>query len=74
MRPSQTHVAEPLGLSIEDTAAGIISIIETRMAQTLEELTVGQGLDPRSFTMMAYGGGGPLVAAELATGSGRRGS
>lgn len=63
----QTHVAEPLGLSIEDTAAGIISVIETRMAQTLEEMTVGQGLDPRSFTMVAYGGGGPLVAAELAT-------
>jgi N-methylhydantoinase A len=63
----ETHVAKPLGLSIEDTAAGIISIIETRMAQTLEELTVGRGLDPRSFTVMAYGGGGPVVAAELAT-------
>ncbi len=63
----KTHVAEPLGLSIEETAAGIISIIETRMAQTLEELTVGQGLDPRSFTVVAYGGGGPVVAAELAS-------
>ena len=63
----ETHVATPLELSIEDTAAGIISVIETRMAQTLEELTVGQGLDPRSFTMVAYGGGGPVVAAELAS-------
>ncbi len=63
----RTHVAEPLELSIEETAAGIISIIETRMAQTLEELTVGQGLDPRTFTVMAYGGGGPVVAAELAS-------
>lgn len=63
----ETHVAKPLGLSIEDTASGIISVIETRMAQTLEELTVGRGLDPRSFTVMAYGGGGPVVAAELAT-------
>ncbi|MFN8113096.1 MAG: hydantoinase/oxoprolinase family protein [Solirubrobacterales bacterium] len=62
----RVHVADRLGLSLDETAAGIIAIIETRMAQTLEELTVGQGLDPRSFTMMAYGGGGPLVATELA--------
>ena len=65
-RALQTQVADRLDLSLDETAAGIIAIIETRMAQTLEELTVGQGLDPRSFTMMAYGGGGPLVATELA--------
>lgn len=61
------HVATPLGLSIDEAAAGITAVVEARMAQTLEELTIGQGLDPRRFTMMAYGGGGPLVAARLAT-------
>ena len=63
----ERRVATPLGLSVEETAAGIISVIETRMAQTLEELTIGRGLDPRSFTIMAYGGGGPVVAAQLAS-------
>ncbi len=63
----ETDIAGPLGLSVEEAAMGIITIIETRMAQTLEELTLGRGLDPRSFTIMAYGGGGPLVGAELAS-------
>jgi N-methylhydantoinase A len=60
------HVSDPLGLSLTDAAAGITAVVEARMAQTLEELTVGQGLDPRDFTVMAYGGGGPLVATRLA--------
>ena len=36
------------------------------MATTLEELTIGKGYDPRDFSLLAYGGGGPLVAAALA--------
>ena len=42
------------------------------MAQLLEEMTIGQGLDPRTFTLFAYGGGGPLVAARLAEQLGSR--
>jgi N-methylhydantoinase A len=60
------EVAEPLRLSVGDAAAGVIAVIEARMAHTLEELTIGRGLDPRDFTMLAYGGGGPLVATGLA--------
>lgn len=65
-RAVEDHVARPLGLSLEQAAAGIMTVIEARMAQTLEELTIGRGLDPREFTVLAYGGGGPLVAARLA--------
>jgi N-methylhydantoinase A len=60
------HVAEPLGLSVDEAAAGILTVVEGKMAQLLEEMTIGQGLDPRTFTLFAYGGGGPLVAARLA--------
>lgn len=60
------HVAEPLGLSVVEAAAGILAVVEGKMAQLLEEMTIGQGLDPRTFTLFAYGGGGPLVAARLA--------
>jgi N-methylhydantoinase A len=59
-------IAEPLGLSVEHAAAGIVALTEARMAATLEELTVHRGLDPREFTLLAFGGGGPLVALALA--------
>jgi N-methylhydantoinase A len=36
------------------------------MAATLEEITIGKGYDPRDFTILAYGGGGSLVASALA--------
>lgn len=36
------------------------------MGRLLSQLTIGKGLDPRNFTLFAYGGGGPLVAANLA--------
>lgn len=59
-------IAEPLGLTVAEAASGILGIIEAKMAMMLEEMTVGNGLDPRDFTLFAYGGGGPLVAARLA--------
>jgi N-methylhydantoinase A len=62
----ETHIAGPLGMTVADAAAGILAVVEAKMAQLLEEMTIGQGLDPRDFTIFAYGGGGPLVAARMA--------
>lgn len=59
-------VAEPLGLSVDEAASGIVALTEANMAATLEELTIGKGRDPREFGLLAYGGGGPLVAGALA--------
>jgi len=59
-------IAEPLGLSVEDAASGIVELTEAKMAATIEEITIGKGYDPRDFTLVAYGGGGPLVAGALA--------
>jgi len=59
-------VAEPLGLSVLDAALGIVEIANSRMANLLENMVVGRGLDPRDFTLVAYGGSGPLHAAALA--------
>ncbi len=58
------HVAEPLGLSLVDAAAGIRRIVDSQMADTLRELTIGRGHDPRDFTLYAYGGAGPMHCAE----------
>ena len=54
------------GLSLIDLSAGIIRVAVARMATALREVSVARGLDPRDFTMVAYGGAGPMHATELA--------
>jgi N-methylhydantoinase A len=63
----RTRIAAPLGLSPEEAAAGIVVLTEAKMAATLEDLTVAKGHDPREFTLLAFGGGGSLVASALAS-------
>lgn len=63
----RSRIAEPLGLEIEDAAAGIVALSEANMAGILAELTIDRGLDPRDFVLMPYGGGGSLVASALAS-------
>jgi len=59
----RTQIADPLGLSVVEAAAGIKRIVDARMADTLRELTVGHGHDPRDFVIYAYGGAGPMHCA-----------
>lgn len=59
----RTQIAEPLGISVVEAAAGIREIVDARMADTLRELTVGRGHDPRDFDLYAYGGAGPMHCA-----------
>ena len=60
------HVAEPLGLSIVDAAAGVIDIVNASMGRAIRVITVERGLDPRDFTLVAFGGAGPMHACALA--------
>jgi N-methylhydantoinase A len=66
------RVAQPLGLSVEDAARGIVTIAATAMGNAIHEITVEQGQDPRNSAIMAFGGAGPvfgcLLAAELGIG------
>ena len=57
--------AEPLGLGIEEAALGIVDIANNNMAKSIRIVTVQRGLDPRGFTLVPFGGAGPLFAAEL---------
>jgi len=59
------RIAEPLGLSVTDTAVAITRIVNTNMVGALRTVLVERGLDPRDFSLMAFGGAGPLHAAEL---------
>lgn len=54
------------GLDLDRLAAGIIRIVDSEMAKILRIVTVERGLDPRDFTLMAFGGCGPLHACSLA--------
>jgi N-methylhydantoinase A len=60
------QIAAPLGLSPTEAALGIIEILDTKMAYAVRAVTVERGLDPRGFTLLAYGGAGPLSACSVA--------
>ena len=59
-------LGEELGLTPERTAEGIVRLAVARMTATVKEISVMRGLDPRDFTLLAYGGAGPLHAAAIA--------
>ncbi len=59
-------IAAPLGLELVEAAEGIIRVINAVMAKAIRRLSVEKGYDPREFTLVSFGGGGPLHAAELA--------
>ena len=50
----------------EEFAAGIVQVIETSMAKAIRVISVERGHDPRDFTLVAFGGGGPVHACSLA--------
>ena len=53
-------VADALGLTLMEAAAGIVSIVNETMFGALRLVSVQQGYDPRDFALMAFGGAGPL--------------
>ncbi|HYC82887.1 MAG TPA: hydantoinase/oxoprolinase family protein, partial [Solirubrobacterales bacterium] len=60
------ELAAEVGLSLHDTAEGIIRLANEGMAQAIRSRTVQKGIDPRTFTLVAFGGAGPLHAVEVA--------
>lgn len=58
-------LGKPLGLDALDMARGIIELGELNMADAVRQISVRRGRDPRSFTLIAGGGAGPLHAASL---------
>ena len=58
--------AEPLGISIEEAAHGIVEIANTAMVNALRLVSVQRGHDPRDFMLVGFGGAGPAHAVRLA--------
>ena len=59
-------LADQLGLGLLETAEGILTIANSNMARAIRSRTIEKGHDPREFALVAFGGAGPLHAAEVA--------
>ena len=60
-------LAQDLGCDREETAEGVLTVLNSNMANAIRSRTVQKGIDPRDFTLVGFGGAGPLHAAEVAT-------
>jgi N-methylhydantoinase A len=60
-------LAVPLGLSVEAAAYGMLRLASATMMRAIRAVSVERGRDPRQFTMLAFGGNGPLFAAAIAS-------
>ena len=65
-RAIEGKVSSKLGLSVEETALGIIRIAVANMSFAVRGVSVEKGYDPREFVLVASGGAGPLHAIEIA--------
>lgn len=65
-RAVQQHIAEPLGLSLEQAAAGILRLVNANMVNAVRSISVERGRDPRGYALVAFGGGGPVHATDIA--------
>ncbi len=56
----RTQIADPLGLSVEDAAAGVIELLDSDLRDYLRSMISGKGYSPTSFVCFSYGGAGPV--------------
>ena len=62
----EKKIATPLALDPQAAAAGVLDIVNNAMAEALRTVSVERGHDPREFSLIAFGGAGPLHATSLA--------
>src|SRR5262249_50611876 len=62
----ETELCERLGMDLVRAASGILEIVNVNMMGAVRVISVERGEDPRNFALMAFGGAGPLHAADVA--------
>ncbi|MBV9589620.1 MAG: hydantoinase/oxoprolinase family protein [Hyphomicrobiales bacterium] len=62
----RNEIAEPLGLTVDEAARGMLAILDSNMVGATRVVSVERGHDPRDFTLVAFGGAGPLHGCSLA--------
>jgi N-methylhydantoinase A len=60
------RLADRMGIDVMAAAQGILSVVTANMARAIRVISVQRGHDPRDYTLVAFGGAGPLHAARLA--------
>jgi N-methylhydantoinase A len=65
-RAIDAAIGRPLGLSVAEAAARIIEVVNGNMAQALRIVSIERGHDPQEFSLIAFGGAGPVHAVSLA--------
>ena len=64
------YVAQPLGMAVEQAAAGIVEVVEQHLLGAVQHLSIERGYAPRDFTLVAAGGAGPMHGAAVGAGLG----
>src|SRR5262249_2257626 len=67
LREITAKIANPLGLEPIEAAAGIVRVINIKMAYAVRAITLERGLDPAKFALLAFGGAGPMHALAVAS-------
>jgi N-methylhydantoinase A len=62
----EERIAKPLELSIDNAAAGILTLIEEQLFQAVQKISAERGHDPRRFVLVAAGGAGPMHGSSIA--------
>jgi N-methylhydantoinase A len=65
-RVLERRIARPLGLGLLEAADGIVKIINAKMEEAIKAVSSARGYDIRDFTLVAFGGGGPMHAGRMA--------
>ena len=65
-RTAARPLAEALALSLVEVAEGVIRVADAHMEQAIRVISVERGFDPRAFTLLPFGGAGPMHALALA--------
>ena len=56
----QTNIGSPLGIGVKEAAKSIFDVLTSKTSSSIREMLLDRGLDPRDFTLLAFGGCGPL--------------
>ena len=65
-RAITAEVAEPLGLTLEEAASGILRVANSNIVRGIRVVSVERGYDPRDFVLVPFGGAGPMHGSAVA--------
>lgn len=65
-RSAFTEIAEHFGMSIDEAAESVVRLVNSNIVRAIQLVSTERGRDPRDYTLVPFGGGGPLHAASIA--------